>query len=74
VKISRETLDIYAPLADRLGLRSLKQELEDTAFKYVYPSVYNDISNALCTRYVTHRVKNKRVWGGEIDGQGGVYL
>jgi (p)ppGpp synthase/HD superfamily hydrolase len=50
VKISRETLDIYAPLADRLGLRSLKQELEDTAFKYVYPSVYNDISNALCTR------------------------
>lgn len=39
-RIANETLFIYAPLADRLGMGRLKGELEDLAFKYVYPDEY----------------------------------
>ena len=41
--IARETLDIYAPLANRLGIGWLKQNLEDYSFRYLYPKEYKFI-------------------------------
>ncbi len=40
---SKETMELYAPLANRLGLYSLKWELEDLAFKYLYPEEYHEL-------------------------------
>jgi GTP pyrophosphokinase len=40
---AQETMDLYAPLANRLGIYSLKWELEDLSFKYLYPDEYREI-------------------------------
>ena len=43
IAISKETMEIYAPLANRLGLYSMKWELEDLSFKYLYPEEYLEL-------------------------------
>ena len=43
IAISKETMDLYSPLANRLGLYSIKAELDDLAFKYLYPEEYREI-------------------------------
>ena len=55
-RIARETLDIYAPLAHRLGMGKLRGEFEDLAFRYVDPEAYTHLSA---------EVEKLRVEGGE---------
>ncbi|MBM3351080.1 MAG: bifunctional (p)ppGpp synthetase/guanosine-3',5'-bis(diphosphate) 3'-pyrophosphohydrolase [Betaproteobacteria bacterium] len=45
--IAKETLDIYAPIANRLGLNSIYQALEDLSFEYLHPMRYRAISQAI---------------------------
>jgi GTP diphosphokinase / guanosine-3',5'-bis(diphosphate) 3'-diphosphatase len=47
---ARETLEIYAPLAHRLGMNTLKWELEDLAFATLYPKVYDEIVRLVSDR------------------------
>lgn len=47
VRIAQETLDLYAPLAHRLGMYRLKAELEDLSFKYTSPDEYNKVYNMI---------------------------
>ena len=44
---AKETLELYAPLANRLGLYSIKAELEDLGFKYMYPEKYYDLVESI---------------------------
>lgn len=46
-RIARETMEIYAPLTNRLGIHSLKSELEDLSLQYMEPDVYRDILGRL---------------------------
>jgi guanosine-3',5'-bis(diphosphate) 3'-pyrophosphohydrolase len=49
-KIARETLDIYAPIAHRLGMGKIRGELEDLAFQYVDPISYDQVKDAIESR------------------------
>jgi guanosine-3',5'-bis(diphosphate) 3'-pyrophosphohydrolase len=46
-RIARETMEIYAPLANRLGIQWMKVELEDLAFRYLEPAEYNNLLSRL---------------------------
>jgi len=50
-RIARETLEIYAPIASRLGIWQLKGKLEDLSFKYIYPKEYASIKEAVEKNY-----------------------
>jgi GTP pyrophosphokinase len=53
VQISRETMEIYAPLAARLGIWQIRAQLEDLAFKYLEPEEYRRISDLVASRRQT---------------------
>ncbi len=63
LKISSETVYVYAPLAHRMGLYSIKTEMEDLAMKYMEPDVYKDIAKKLAetkkerTKYINEFIK-----------------
>ncbi len=46
-RISQETLDIYAPLAGRMGMQTLREELEDHAFRWLHPEAYRAVGDKL---------------------------
>ncbi|MCR5267427.1 MAG: bifunctional (p)ppGpp synthetase/guanosine-3',5'-bis(diphosphate) 3'-pyrophosphohydrolase [Lachnospiraceae bacterium] len=52
IDIARETMDIYAPLAQRLGISKLKVELDDLSLKYLEPEVYYDLVDRIAIRKV----------------------
>jgi len=51
-RIAEETLEIFAPLANRLGIWQMKWELEDLSFRYVYPEKYKEIAERVAKRRV----------------------
>ena len=60
IQKASETLYIYAPLAHRIGLYNIKNELEDLGLKYTDPETYDEISKKLQELCKTHKVKN--IW------------
>ena len=50
IAIAKETMDLYAPLANRLGLYSLKWELEDLSFKYLHPDEFNELQRGIAQK------------------------
>jgi len=81
VRIAQETMDLYAPIANRLGIVTLKGELDDLSFKYLHPQVYAELSAQVKARapyfdkYI-ERVKDKieanlapHIPGAEVSGR-----
>src|SRR5512144_1249370 len=50
LRIAQETLDIYAPIANRLGMSKVKNELEELAFKFLEPDAYEDLKSRVQKR------------------------
>jgi GTP diphosphokinase / guanosine-3',5'-bis(diphosphate) 3'-diphosphatase len=82
VKIAQETRDIYAPIANRLGMSKVKNELEELAFKYLEPAAYESLRLAVEKRRrategmieelkntVTAKLQEAQVPVIEIDGR-----
>ncbi len=75
--IAQETLDIYVPLANRLGIDWIKSELEDLAFRYLHPDIYEEIQSKIARkekerlRYVDEvkRILLKKLYENHIEGQ-----
>jgi GTP diphosphokinase / guanosine-3',5'-bis(diphosphate) 3'-diphosphatase len=63
-RTARETLDIYAPLAHRLGMNTIKWELEDLAFATLHPKIYDEI-----VRLVAERAPSRGKFLGEVIAQ-----
>lgn len=49
-RIARETLDIYSPIAMRLGISKIKVELDDLSLKYLQPEIYYDLANQIAEK------------------------
>ncbi len=61
IRISKETLAIYTPIAHKLGMYHLKAELEDLAFKYLYPEDFKELARNLKTTKKSRDAENERM-------------
>ena len=76
VLIAKETMEIYAPIANRLGMGRIKSELEDLSFRYLHPREFEELSKAVSEKLagagaVVDRVKatlNQKIEENEIEG------
>ena len=62
-RVAQETLDIYAPLAHRLGMQEIKQQLEDLSFAALYPKRYAEVEHLVSTRAPERNIYLARVLG-----------
>lgn len=60
INISRDTLRIYAPLANRLGMTRIKSELEDLAMRYLYPQEYHRLARLVAEKRKSREAKVQR--------------
>jgi GTP pyrophosphokinase len=60
-RIAQQTMDIFAPLANRLGIWQIKWELEDLAFRYLQPDPYKEIADNLASRRADREKEMKEV-------------
>ncbi|MBC8023888.1 MAG: bifunctional (p)ppGpp synthetase/guanosine-3',5'-bis(diphosphate) 3'-pyrophosphohydrolase, partial [Burkholderiales bacterium] len=67
-RIARETLDIYAPIANRLGLNTLYQELQDLSFKHIHPMRYRVLLSAIKAARGNRREVMNRLLDAIRDG------
>ena len=71
-RVAQETLDIYAPLAHRLGMQEIKQQLEDLAFAALYPKRYAELEHLVTTRapernvYLAKTIGQVQQWLDEV--------
>lgn len=81
-RIALETLEIYAPLADRLSMGRLKGKLEDAAFKFAYPKEYEEVKKLLLEKKgvdekylievkdkIIEKIKEAKIKGTKIDSR-----
>lgn len=61
-RIALESIEVYAPLADRLGIGKFKGEIEDAAFPYAYPKEYKEVAEILATRSGSARKSLEQVY------------
>jgi len=72
-RIARETMEIYAPLASRLGIWQIARELEDLSFKHLQPDRYNEIAQLLAAKRVSREryvAQVERIVRDELTKQG----
>ncbi|HEV8657529.1 MAG TPA: bifunctional (p)ppGpp synthetase/guanosine-3',5'-bis(diphosphate) 3'-pyrophosphohydrolase [Thermoanaerobaculia bacterium] len=77
IAIAKETMEIYAPIANRLGMGRIKHELEDLSFRHLHPHEYEDLSKAVSDKMavsgeVVDRIKAtlaKKLKDNEIEGE-----
>ncbi len=64
LRISKETLEIYVPIANLLGIQELKSELEDLCFKYIFPAEFDQISGSVLKFNKDHQPLVEEFIGG----------